>query len=190
VHAKGPGIRSNLFNWPGYRAAWHQGEGVPGAEKSNHGLHLEKVDANAEDRAFGGAGAPFWGEEGTTLSELGFDVRTTAGQTCSLNAPRYEVNVEDGTSDGALYVFGCASGVHTPIADGWQRVRFGDADAVRLCREGETDCNALLPLPAQTVFGSTVRNITIRFQLPQGPAGVTHLDNLDINGTLLGTQNG
>lgn len=184
----GPGLRTFLLNWPGYRAAWHQGEGLPGAEKSDHALHLEKTDANTGDRAFGGAAAGFLGEEGMALTELGFDVRTSAGQTCTADAPRYEVSVEDGTADGAMYVLACSSGLHTPIAEGWERVRFSEPDAMRLCRPDEADC--ILPVKTGAVFGGTLRKITIRFQLPHGSAGVTHLDNLDVNGTLIGTRNG
>lgn len=177
--AKAGEFRTFLLNWPGYLATWHQGEGVPGAEKSNHALHLEKTGPADPDRN-NGAAAVIDGVDGLTLTELGFDVRD--GAHCAADVPRYEVETDNGTE----YYFGCASAssVRTPLAGWGTRVRFTDLDAKQQCPQA-----ACIPVPF--VFGTAkARYIVVRFVLPVAAVGATHLDNLDVNGTLIGTRNG
>ena len=151
---------------------WQPGTGLPDAGKSNHGLFLTKFGPTA---ALAASGASIKGVNGITLSTLGFDVRNDGW--CGAGAPRYNVTLADGT--GFYFFFGCAYGIHTPVAGfpSWTRVRFTDADA----------------FPADGVsawpgFGTAeVAAIDLIFDegTDVGP-GFTFVDNLAINNTLIG----
>lgn len=158
------------FAYPGYHVQWHRGEGVPDPDgsKSQQGLHLEKVDptAGAGDRS--GSGIVF-GNVGGALTELGFEVRDDG--VCGAY-PRYKVT----TSGGLDYYFRCQSGTHSTSFPNWTRVRFSSVDA-----------EPAAPLQPPFLFDSTeIESLSIAFRLDVGSTGVTHLDNLDINGTLIG----
>lgn len=166
-YAQAAGFRTFLFAFPGHDIAWHAREGLPdNAGQSNHALHMARTDPAAT----GSAGAVIAGAEGITLSELGFDYKN--GEHCTATAPRFLVRTEP---NGDRYRFGCAGGMHTPApADmlNWTRVRFTDIDAVLV--EGTT------PWPG---FNNvTVRSLVVVFD----ELGVVHLDNLDVNGILIG----
>jgi hypothetical protein len=137
-------------------AAWVTHQGLPDAGKSDHALYLQKDGLTSVVAA---AGAIIRGVEGITLNELGFDVRNDGH--CSAGAPRFNVI----TTTGDLYSFGCADGTQTPIDDEWTQVRF-------------------------TGFGNVeVGSIMIIFDegTDQGLGqGFTFLDNIDINGILIG----
>lgn len=152
-------------------ARWVTGEGLADVGKSAHAMYLTKFGTTATLAA---AGASIKGEEGLTLTELGFDYRNDGH--CGAGAPRFNVYTEDG-----YYFFGCTYGVHTPSTEdplNWTRVRFSDADAV--AATGTT--------PAWPGFGSVVvTDIEVVFDegTDQGN-GFIYLDNLDINGMLMG----
>ena len=146
---------------------WVTGEGLPDAGKSNHALYLTK-NAPTTANVASGASVDFSG----TLSEFGVDYRNDGH--CGAGAPRFNVYTEQG-----YYFFGCTYGVHTPVpnASGWTRVRFTDADAFPA-----TDTP---PFPG---FGNVVvTGIEIIFD--EGPGSI-HLDNIDVNGTLVGKPGG
>jgi len=149
-------------------AGWVPKQGLADAGKSNHALYLQKYGPTATNAA-GGASINFKG----TLTELGFDVRNDSH--CGAGAPRFNVY----TTAGTYFFFGCAYGVHTPSTEdpNWTRVRFFDADAF--------PADGVTPFPG---FGAVqVTSIEIVFDegTDQGN-GYAYLDNIDINGTLIG----
>lgn len=149
-------------------AAWVTHQGLPDAGKSDHALYLQKDGSTSVVAA---AGAVIRGVEGIILNELGFDVRNDGH--CSAGAPRFNVITTTG-----VYFFGCVDGTQTPIDDEWTQIRFTDADA-----------SPQLPTtPLWPGFGNvTVGSIMIVFDegTDQGQ-GFTFLDNIDINGILIG----
>lgn len=150
-------------------AAWVTQLGLPDAGKSDHALYLQKDGDTSVEAA---AGAIIRGVEGITLYELGFDVRIDGH--CGAGAPRFNVR----TTTGDLYFFGCSYGIHTPINAEWTQVRFTDTDAFP----------QLSDTPLWPGFGNvTVESIMIVFDegTDQGQ-GFTYLDNIDINGILIG----
>jgi hypothetical protein len=139
---------------------------IANAGNDGHALFLEKDGPTPTNAA---AGATVEGVEGITLTELGFDYRDDG--YCGAGAPRFNVY----TPSGVYYFFGCIYGTHTPAPGeaGWTRVRFGDVDAY--------PADGVTPFPG---FGSTTVD-AIEIVFDEGP-GSTHLDNVDVNGTLIG----
>jgi hypothetical protein len=120
------------------------------------------------------AGALLVGAENLTkLTELGFDVRQ--GGHCTANSPHFVVV----TSDDVTHVLtGCANGtIQTAPAQGWIRVRFDPANPAQ----------ASPPIAP----GQSIKSISI--VLDQGPeatpnpgGGLVVLDNIDVNGVIVG----
>ncbi|HXH82939.1 MAG TPA: hypothetical protein VNN07_08430 [Candidatus Tectomicrobia bacterium] len=149
-------------------AAWVTHQGLPDAGGSDHALYLGKSGPTSTNAA---ALAQVDGEEGLVLTELGFDVRDDGH--CGAGAPRFNVRI----STGELFFFGCAHGTATAAGPGWKRIRFDDGDA--------------FPQVAGSIwpgFGNAVvTSIVIVFD--EGTdvgVGLTHLDNIDVNGVLIG----
>jgi hypothetical protein len=146
------------------QAKWQANAGLEG-----HGLYLAKMATTPTNAA---GGATIDGVEGITLTELGFDYRNDGH--CGAGAPRFNVY----TTAGTYFFFGCAYGVHTPIAGtDWTRVRFGNADAF--------PADGVTAFPG---FGTAVvTGIDLVFDegTDVGP-GFAMLDNIDVNGTLMG----
>jgi hypothetical protein len=148
------------------------------------GLLLAKTGPTANVAS---AVAQIGGVRGKTLTELGYDIRKPGGASdprgshCGAGAPRFNVV----TSDGSLYFLGCnspAADVAT-VGDGWIRLRWGGS-------------SPLMAFPASgggpvDINGMTVESITIVFDEGQdaGPDqfGLAVLDNIDVNGRLVGT---
>lgn len=142
-------------------AAWVTHQGLPDAGSSDHALFLQKNGPTAADAA---AGADVTGVSGITLTELGFDYRNDGH--CGAGAPRFNVT----TTDNVTHFFGCIYGTHTPVNANWTRVRF-------------TDANAYPPVTAD----ETVQSIQIVFDEGTDVGqGFVYLDNIDINGTMIG----
>jgi hypothetical protein len=105
-----------------------------------------------------------------TLTELGYDIRN--GGQCTATSPRFVVV----TSDDVVHKIGCSTGASQPApATGWKRLRFDPAN------------------PAQTApviqSGSKVKSIYLVLDAgPESGASLVVLDNIDINGTLIGKQ--
>ena len=127
------------------------------------------------------------GVRGMTLTELGYDLRKPAGASdprgshCGAGAPRFNVVA----ADGSLFFIGCNSPAAdvAAVGDGWIRLRWG----------GTAPLNAF---PASgggpvDIRGMTVESISIVFDEGQdtGPDqfGLAVLDNVDVNGRLVGT---
>jgi hypothetical protein len=104
------------------------------------------------------------------LVELGFDIRN--GGHCGAGSPRFNVV----TSDGATHFIGCAAGTTTPAGPGWQRVRMDPSN------------------PAQAFPPVLPTDLVVRIYVvadegvDTGPdfSAVSILDNIDINGDLIG----
>ncbi len=156
-------------------------------DRKNEGLLLAKTGPTAN---YAAAQADLKDVKGTVLTELGYDIRKPTssadprGSHCGAGAPRFNVT----TSDGTLYLIGCNS----PSADsqtagnGWVRLRWGTA-------------GTLLAFPQSgggpvDISGMTVKSIQIVFDEGQdtGPDnfGLAVLDNIDVNGTLVGQGGG
>jgi len=147
-------------------ARWVYGAGVPDADltdPTNQGLLLSN-NAGASSKAR--AGAIFHNVGGINLSVLGFDLRE--GSLCTANGPRFIVV----TTDNVVHtVGGCdpAQAQASP-AKGWMRFRFDPAQAKP----------AISP-------DSTVKSIAL--MLDDGPetsGGMAVVDNININGTMIG----
>lgn len=145
----------------------------------SQGLLLSKNGATAANAS---AGAILDGVLGIVLTQLGFDFRS--GGHCGAGAPRLNV-VVDIDGNRSLFFFGCASGDRSSVPgvspeQGWTRVRFSDADAV--AADGVT---------VWPGFGlAKVVSLKVVFDegTDTGPdfSGLVILDNLDVNGTLVG----
>ena len=125
------------------------------------------------------------GVRGSTLTELGYDLRKPdsagdpRGSHCGAGAPRFNVV----TSDGTRYFVGCNSPPATTqtAGNGWIRLRWG----------GGSPLLAYSTAGVLTdITGMTVRSISIVFDEGQdtGPDnfGLAVLDNVDVNGRLVG----
>jgi hypothetical protein len=141
---------------------------LPDAGNSDHALLLEKKGPTATNAS---ATARIDGVEGIKLTEIGWDVRTDGH--CGAGAPRFNVV----TSDNVNHFIGCNSPAPTSVStltdergNTWERRRYNPAAAFP-------------PIPPD----STVKSISIVFDegTDQGE-GFVYLDNIDINGTLIG----
>ena len=147
------------------------------SDSHNHGLLLVKTGPTPN---YAAAQADISGVGGIHLTELGYDVRKprsfadASGSHCGAGAPRFDVI----TSDNVDHFVGCASPppVQTATGVGFVRLRW---TAVQLA--------AAFPPILPT---DTVKSITIIFDEGQDTApdnfGLAVLDNIDINGTLVG----
>ena len=152
------------------------------SDSHNQGLLLAKTGPTAN---YASAGAQLTGVQGTVLTELGYDLRKPAsavdprGSHCGAGSPRFNIV----TSDGASYFLGCNSPAATTagVGAGWLRLRWG----------GTVPLAAYTPGGVLTVIsGKTVTSIEVVFDEGQdtGPDnfGLAVLDNIDVNGTLVG----
>jgi hypothetical protein len=149
---------------------WVKHLGLPqDSDKNRFGLILSK---NGTTPTNASAGLVVHGVKGLHLTELGFDVRN--GGHCGAGAPRFNVV----TSDGVTRFYGCVYGTNSPStpAPGWQRVRFFT--------------NVSYPGAPPITGGLTITSISIVFDegTDTGPdfSGMVVLDNIDINGVLIG----
>jgi hypothetical protein len=143
-------------------AAWLTHVGLPDAGKSNHALFLQK-DTDTATNALAGAKIKWLKNKLVTdLTELGFDYMN--GGHCTANAPRFVITV-----DAVEFTFGCSSGTASPAPDdpvNWTRVRFD-----------------LTTLPTT----GTIEDAKIIFdEGTDAGTGQIYLDNIDINGALIG----
>jgi hypothetical protein len=148
------------------------------SDKTNQGLLLVKTGPLENNAS---AGAVLKNVKGITLTEIGYDLRKPGadqndvrGSHCGAGAARFNVT----TSDGFWFV-GCNSPAPevTFSGDGWMRLRWtgpmGYKDGVTL-----------------SAITGTVQSISIVFDEGEtvGPDnfGVAILDNIDVNGVLVG----
>ncbi len=157
-------------------AQWVKHLGLPDSdddEHSNFALLLSKDTATSTVAA---AGAQIRGVQGITLTELGYDFR--AGGHCGAGAPRFNVV----TTDNVVHFIGCNSPFPTgsgalPGFSGWTRLRW-------------TATGGVVPGFPPVLSTQTVQSITIIFDegTDQGnSSGMAVIDNIDINGALIGS---
>ena len=147
------------------------------SDSHNQGLLLVKTGPTPN---YAAAQADISGVKGITLTELGYDVRKprsfadASGSHCGAGAPRFDVI----TSDNVDHFVGCASPppLQTAAGVGFVRLRWTAAQLA-----------AAFPPILPT---DSVKSITIIFDEGQDTApdyfGLAVLDNIDINGTLVG----
>jgi len=150
------------------------------SDNTNQGLLLAKTGPTPN---YASAVADIKGVTGP-ITELGYDVRkpisavTPMGSHCGAGAPRFDV-----TTTTASYFIGCNSppAVQTGTGNGWIRLRWGVAGVVL----GYNASTGVL----EPITGN-VKSIQIVFDEGQdtGPDffGLAVLDNIDVNGTLVG----
>jgi len=154
--------------------------GCPSTDPKDHkfeGLLLSKLGPTAN---FAAAGAKLEGVKGMLLTELGYDIRT--GSHCGAGAPRFNV-VTTGALGPVNHFVGCASPppAHAGASTGWKRLRWT-----------ATQLAAAFPplLPTDIVDSITIifDEGTEEVGGPDGPetSGLAILDNIDINGQLIG----
>jgi hypothetical protein len=152
-------------------------------DKHNEGLLLAKTGPTENNAS---ATADLKGVKDTALTELGYDIRKPSsvtdprGSHCGNGAPRFDIVTQDGT----LYFLGCNSPAPTVTAEGanseWLRLRWG----------GSSPLIAFGPSGSTDITGMKVKSISIVFDEGQDTApdnfGLAVLDNIDVNGTLVG----
>jgi hypothetical protein len=155
-------------------AEWVKNIGLPDQHGGDsQALILSKNGPTTDCSA---AGADIKGVKGIKLTEIGFDIRN--GGHCGSGAPRFNVEA----TDGSHFVGGCANGTQTPNTPqaGWTRVRINPANPAQ----------AFPPIAP----GATIKSISIIFDegVDTGPdfSGMAIIDNIDINGTLIGQAQG
>jgi hypothetical protein len=153
-------------------ATWMDNTGVAStnantADTRNQGLLLSKTSAASNQAQ---AGVVIREVEGISLTELGYDIRS--GSQCTATSPRFVVV----TSDDVVHKIGCTAGTaQSAPATGWKRLRFDPAN------------------PAQTVPaiapGSKVKSIHLVLDGgPETGSSTAVIDNIDINGKIIGQQ--
>jgi hypothetical protein len=153
-------------------ATWMDNTGVASTSSNssdtrNQGLLLSKTSAASNHAQ---AGIVIRDVEGMSVTELGYDIRN--GGQCTATTPRFAVV----TTDEVVHKTGCASGNSQPApAAGWKRLRFDPAN------------------PAQTnppiAPGSKIKSIYLVMDGgPETGASIVVLDNVDINGKIIGKQ--
>jgi hypothetical protein len=152
------------------------------ADRSSEGLLLAKTGPTGNVAS---AGAILRNVAGLTLTELGYDLRKPAGPSdargshCGAGSPRFNVQTSD-----AFYFVGCNSppGTVTYSGNGWVRLRWSTTGG-NLMGFNLTTGNL------ETITG-TVSSIAILFDEGQDASpdefGLAILDNIDVNGTLVG----
>jgi len=160
------------------------------SDSHNQGLLLAKTGPTAN---FAAAQADITGVKGITLTELGYDIRKPGADTragargshCGAGAPRFNVTA----SDGVTYDFiGCNSGATPATSEvdgqGWIRLRWGSGTILAFAANGPSAGKIV------NISGIKVSSIQIVFDEGQdtGPDnfGLAVLDNVDVNGTLVG----
>src|SRR5207247_623493 len=154
-------------------AHWVTRVGLPDdVGKANQALFLEKAGPTSVNAS---AFAVIGGVEGLTLTELGFDYRNDSH--CGAGAPRFNVTLPNGN----YFFFGCIYGIPQATSPtGWTRIKW-DKDEGTIFPAGNYEW------PGFGVSGVVVQSIAIVFDegTDQG-SGFAFLDNININGSLIG----
>ncbi len=155
-------------------------------DKHNEGLLLAKTGPTPNNAS---ATADLKGVKDTDLTELGYDIRKPTsvtdprGSHCGAGAPRFNIELQNGDS----YFLGCNSPTATATPEGanneWLRLRWGGASPLLAFNSS---------FVLTDITGKKVKSISIVFDEGQDPAagpdnfGLAVLDNIDVNGTLVG----
>ncbi len=148
-------------------SAWMTHVGLPDAGKSNHALYMQKDDVSTAAEYAAAEIRWLEGKDISTLTELGYDYRNDG--FCGATSPRFAITI-----DSVVYTLGCTAGVATPAPDdtvNWTRVRFGPTEF------------AAAGFPTTGTIGSAL--IIFDSGTDVG-VGNIYLDNIDVNGALIG----
>lgn len=155
-------------------------------DTKNAGLLMVKTGPTANVAA---AVADLRNPKRLVLTELGYDLRkpvSTAdprGSHCGAGAPRFDITLKNGSS----YFLGCNSPPPTTqtAGNGWLRLRWGAAGTLMAFN---ASTGAL-----ENISGESVTSIQLVMDEGQdtGPdnTGLAVLDNVDVNGVLVGQGN-
>ena len=153
-------------------ATWMDGTGVSSSAASNsdtrnQGLLFSKTSAASNQAQ---AGVVIRDVEGMSVTELGYDIRN--GGQCTATTPRFAVV----TTDDVVHKAGCAAGTSQPApAAGWRRLRFDPANPAQM--------------NPPVAPGSKVKSVYVLMDGgPETGASIVVLDNVDINGKIIGQQ--
>ncbi len=160
-------------------------------DSQNQGLLLVKTGPSTNNAA---AGAELKKVRGITLTELGYDIRKAGlstdprGSHCGAGAPRFNI-----TTSEAFYFLACDSppaDTQTPGA-GWLRLRWGGtAPLMAYCVQTGGPLTACPANGSLVAVAGTVQRIEIIFDEGTDASpdnfGAAILDNIDVNGTLVG----
>jgi hypothetical protein len=157
-------------------AQWVKHLGLPDPDDDGHSNFALLLSKNTATPTVAAAGAQIRGVMGISLIELGYDFRS--GGHCGAGAPRFNVV----TTDNVLHFIGCNSPSPTasgalPGFPGWTRLRW-------------TATGGVVPGFPPVLPTQTVQSITIIFDegTDQGnSSGMAVIDNIDINGVLIGS---
>jgi hypothetical protein len=177
----------------------------PPPDPKNQGLILSKTVISADPAK---AIAEIRGVKGTYLMELGYDLRKflqqdhEVGSECTVTSPRFEITM----ADGSTFFIPCA--LPSDVSDSlyWRRLLWDAAEAVPsptpilACpmpvKKGAS-CNIPISCPNPSLCGLDKRMQSLRIVADQGPDsdgpsqfGLSVLDNIDVNGRLVGTGPG
>lgn len=153
----------------------------------NEGLLLAKTGPTAQYTA---AGVNLKDVKGTPLTELGYDIRKPGtvddlrGSHCAAGSPRFLII----TMKGKTYFIGCNSPPpdSQTAGNGWLRLRWG-GNGTLLAYDASTN-------QLTNISGVHVRIIQVVLDDGQDSApdnfGLAVLDNIDVNGTLVGQGSG
>jgi len=157
--------------------------GGDSSDRGNEGLLLAKTGPTVGN--FASSGAILRNVSGLVLTELGYDLRKPAGPPdargshCGAGAPRFNV-----TTSVAFYFVGCNSppGTVTFSGDGWIRLRWTGSNLVGFnfaTGNFETITGAVISINILFDEGTDASGGPDEF-------GLAVLDNIDVNGTLVG----
>jgi hypothetical protein len=168
VNGAGCPTLTNVAIYPATKPTGTYGDlACPTGDKDDHndaGLLLVKTGPIANDAA--GLGSIDGGVNNEVPTELGFDIRMDSH--CGAGAPRFDLVTSDNMDH---FIGGCANGTKTNGGSTeWMRVRFDPTNPSQ----------AFPPVAA----GVTIKSIQIVFDEP----GQAIIDNIDINGVLVGKQ--
>jgi len=153
-------------------SSWMDNTGVSSSagnnsDMRNQGLLLSKTSAASNQAQ---AGVVIRDVEGMSVTELGYDIRN--GGQCTATTPRFAVV----TTDDVVHKAGCAAGTSQPSPGaGWKRLRFDPANPAQM--------------NPPVAPGSKVKSVYVLMDGgPETGASIVVLDNVDINGKIIGKQ--
>ncbi len=157
-------------------------------DRQNQGLLMNKVGPDDNNAA---SQVQLQNLKGQTIQELGFDLRKVSGlaspngSQCDEQAPAFDIT----TTDGHEYFIQCNSGTvvsgGTAGTSAFERVRWG-ANNTAIPAFDESNNYAAV----SDIRGATIKDAYLVYYSgsDQGPtySGMAILDNIDVNGTLVG----
>jgi hypothetical protein len=158
---------------PGIQAQWDNSTGNPAPS-----VLLTKPCPTATNAASGiDILAPsIEGQPVSNLTELNFDYKT--GEHCGAGAPRFNLQLDQSGSQNAF--LGCLGGTQTPTTNGYTHVEYSAAQIqAAVLAAGGTPTSTLYDL--YIIFDEGTDTLGL------GTPGVVHLDNISVNGQVVGS---